>query len=38
MCNFVYITKEKIEEQNSNWPQTHDHPFRILIAGGSGSG
>ena len=24
--------------QNSNWPYTPDHPYRILIIGGSGSG
>ena len=23
---------------NSNWPYTADHPYRILIIGGSGSG
>ena len=32
------ITKENIKEHNSNWPQTPDHPYRILITGGSGSG
>ena len=23
---------------NRNWPYIHDHPYRILIIGGSGSG
>ena len=23
---------------NPNWPYIHDHPYRILIIGGSGSG
>ena len=27
-----------IEKHNLNWPQTPDHPCRILIIGGSGSG
>ena len=30
--------KEKIKEHNSNLPQIPDHPCRILIIGGSGSG
>ena len=29
---------EDIEKHNLNWPQTPDHPCRILIIGGSGSG
>ena len=36
--NFDYITKEDIKEHNPNWPEILDHPYRILIAGGSGSG
>ena len=32
------VTKEKIKEYNPNWPQIPDHPFIILIIGGSGSG
>ena len=27
-----------MKEHNSNWPQILDHPYRILIVGGSGSG
>ena len=38
MINFDNVTKENIKEKNSNWPQISDHPYRILIIGGSGSG
>ena len=38
MFNFDYITKEDIKEQNPNWPEIHDHRYRILIGGGSASG
>ena len=38
MFNFDYITKEDIEEHNPNWPKISDHPYRILIIGGPGSG
>ena len=38
MINFNDVTKETIKEHNPNWPQIHDHPQRILIIGGSGSG
>ena len=38
MFNFDYITKEDIKEHNPNWPEIPDHPYRILIIGGSGSG
>ena len=38
MFKFGYITKEHIIEQNPNWPEIPDHPYRILIIGGSGSG
>ena len=37
MFNFDYITKEDIKEHNSNWPEIPDHPYRLLIIGGSGS-
>ena len=37
MINFDNVTKENIKEKNSNWPQISDHPYRILIIGGSGS-
>ena len=32
------ISKENIKEHNPNWLQIPDHPYRILIIGGSGSG
>ena len=38
MFNFDYITKEDIKEHNPNWADVHDHPYKILIVGGSGSG
>ena len=28
----------KIKLNNKNWPYIPDHPYRILIIGGSGSG
>ena len=34
MITFNDITKE----HNPNWSQIPDHPYRILIIGGSGSG
>ena len=38
MINFDDVTKEKIKEHNSNYPQVPDHPYIILIIGGSESG
>ena len=38
MINFDYVTKENIKEDNPNWPQNPDHPNRILIIRGPGSG
>ena len=38
MINFDIVTKENKKEHNLNWPQIPDHPYRILIVGGSGSG
>ena len=38
MINFDEYTNENIIEYNSNWPYIPDHPYRILIVGGSGSG
>ena len=38
MFNFDYVTKEDIKEHNPNSPEIHDHPYRILIVGGSGFG
>ena len=38
MVNIDDGTKENIKEQNPNWPQISEHPYRILIIEGSGSG
>ena len=38
MINFDNYINENKTEHNSNWPYIPDHPYRILIAGGSGSG
>ena len=38
MINFDVVAKKPIKEHNSNWPQIPDHPYGILITGGSGSG
>ena len=38
MINYDYVTKENIKERNPDWPQTSDHPCRILIIGGPRSG
>ena len=37
MINFDYIPKEDIKQPNPNWPEIPDHPYRMLIIGGSGS-
>ena len=38
MINFDDYTNENIIEHNSEWPYIPDHPYRILITDGSGSG
>ena len=38
MFNFDYIRKEDLKGHNPNWPEIPDHPYRMLITGGSGSG
>ena len=39
MINFDDVTKENIKKNNnSNWQQIPDYPYRILIIGGSESG
>ena len=38
MLNFDCIIKEHIKEHNLNWPEIPDHPYKILIIGGSLSG
>ena len=37
MINFDDYTNENIIEHNSKWTYIPDHPYRILIIGGSGS-
>ena len=38
MINLDNIINENNKEHNKKWPHTPDHPYRILIIGGSGSG
>ena len=46
MLSFLYITKlliytalqTKARKKNEKWPFIPDHPYRIIIIGGSGSG
>ena len=38
MINFDEYTNENKKEHNLNWPYIHDHPYRILIIGSSGTG
>ena len=37
MIKFDDVTKENIIENNKNWPQIPDYPYKILIVGGSQS-
>ena len=37
MVNLDSITNENNKEHNKKWPYIPDHPYRILIIGGSGS-
>ena len=37
MINFDYVIKENIKKHNPNQSEIVDHPYRKLIAGGSGS-
>ena len=30
--------KRRYKKRNPNWPEITDHPYRLLIVGGSGSG
>ena len=36
MLNIESITNENNKEHNEKWPYIPDHPYRILIIGGSG--
>ena len=38
MINFDEYSNENKREHNPNWPYVLDHPYRILIIGGTGSG
>ena len=38
MINLDIITNENNKKHNEKWPYIPDHPYRILIIGGSGSG
>ena len=38
MINFDDYTNENKSEHNLKWPYIRDHPYRIVIVGGSGSG
>ena len=38
MINLDSITNENHKELNEKWPYIPNHPYRILITGGSGSG
>ena len=38
MFTFDFITKEYIKKRNPNWVQIPDHPHKILIVAGYGSG
>ena len=38
MNSFDDVTNENKAKHNLKWPYVLDHPYRILIVGGSGSG
>ena len=38
MINLYSITNENNKKHNEKWPYIPDHPYRIIIIGGSGSG
>ena len=38
MNNLDSITNKNNKNQNEKWPYIPDHPYKILIIGGSGSG
>ena len=38
MFNSDYISKENMKEHNRKGPESPDHPYRILVTGGSDSG
>ena len=38
MINLDSIINQNNKEHNEKWPYIYDHPYRILVAVGSGSG
>ena len=38
MINLDSVTNENKSKYNEKWPYIPDHPYRIIIIGGSGSG
>ena len=38
MINFDEYANENKTVNNENWPYIPDHPYRMLVIGGSGSG
>ena len=38
MINYDDVTIKNLKKHNLNWPQIPDHPYRIFIIQGSGSG
>ena len=38
MINFDEYTNDSKKKHNLNWPYLPDHPYKILIIGGSGTG
>ena len=38
MIQFDDVTNKNNTEHNSDWPYIPDHPYRVLIIKGSGSG
>ena len=38
MVNLDSITNKNNKKHNEKWPYIPDHPYRIIIIGGSGSG
>ena len=37
MINFYGVVKENMKENNPNWLQNPDYPYRVLVIGGFGS-
>ena len=38
MINFDDYANENKTKRNPDWPYIPDHPYRVLVIGGSGSG